>query len=99
MTGDKNKTAQIAVLLFWDQFESEIMNDMGHDFKAPKQNDKMQWTKVALLYKSGFAYHSCGCNGPGYRPVKLSEVEEFVSKNKTLKSTGEALLQKLSVKN
>ncbi|MDR6880803.1 hypothetical protein [Bacillus sp. 3255] len=78
---------------------SDIMNDMGHDFKAPKQDDKKQWAKVELLYKSGFAYHSCGCNGPGYRPAKLSEVEEFVNRNKIFKSAGEALLQKLSVKN
>ncbi|MNI45398.1 hypothetical protein D3C73_998220 [compost metagenome] len=76
---------------------NEIMKDMGHDFKAPRQDDRKQWTKVELLYNNGFSYHSCGCNGPGYRPVKFSEVEEFISRNKTFKSAGENLLQKLSI--
>ncbi|WP_426448210.1 hypothetical protein ACP26L_27520 [Paenibacillus sp. S-38] len=74
------------------------MNDMGHDFKAPKQDDKKQWMKVEQLYKNGFTYHSCGCGGPGYRPAKLSEVEEFINRNKSFKSAGELLLQKLSSK-
>jgi len=56
------------------------MNDMGHDFKAPKQNDVKQWTKVEILYKHGFTYHSCGCGGPGYRPARLTEVEDFFNK-------------------
>ncbi|WP_261303045.1 hypothetical protein [Paenibacillus andongensis] len=74
------------------------MKDMGHDFKAPRQDDKKQWTKAEFLYNNGFTYHSCGCNGPGYRPAKLSEVEEFISRNKTFKSAGENLFQKLSIK-
>ncbi|WP_282935952.1 hypothetical protein [Paenibacillus sp. RC67] len=56
------------------------MKNVGHDFKAPKQTDFKQWLKVELLYNSGFSYHSCGCGGPGYRPAKLSEVEEFIKK-------------------
>jgi len=66
---------------------------MGHDFKAPKQNDIKQWSKVEALYNNGFTYHSCGCGGPGYRPAKLSEVDEFVSKNRVFKSVGEVLLK------
>jgi len=74
------------------------MNDMGHDFKAPKLNDVKQWRKVELLYNNGFTYHSCGCGGPGYRPAKLSEVEQFLEHNKTFQSEGEELLEKLMVK-
>lgn len=77
---------------------SEIMKDMGHDFKAPKQNDYKQWLKVELLYNSGFTYHSCGCGGPGYRPAELSEVESFIQNNKVFKSEGELLLRNLTVK-
>ncbi|MFD0588732.1 hypothetical protein ACFQZE_12095 [Paenibacillus sp. GCM10027627] len=78
---------------------SEVMKDMGHDFQAPRQIDKKQWAKVQLLYQNGFTYHSCGCGGPGHRPAKLSEVEEFISSNKSFSSPGEQLLQKLSMKN
>lgn len=74
------------------------MNDMGHDFKAPKQNDVKQWMKVEILFNNGFTFHSCGCGGPGYRPAKLSEVEQFLESNKTFASEGERLLKKLTVK-
>jgi DNA-directed RNA polymerase subunit RPC12/RpoP len=74
----------------------EIMKDMGHDFQAPKQKDRKQWLKVELLYNNGFTYHSCGCGGPGYRPAKLSEVEEFLRSNKMPASEGERLLSVLT---
>ncbi|MBU7314709.1 hypothetical protein [Paenibacillus oleatilyticus] len=76
----------------------EVMNNMGHDFQAPKQKDIKQWKKVETLYAHGFSYHSCGCGGPGYRPAKLNEVEAFLEANQTFKTEGEVLLRKLSVK-
>ncbi|KZE75916.1 hypothetical protein [Paenibacillus elgii] len=76
----------------------EVMNNMGHDFQAPKQKDTKQWKKVEILYAHGFSYHTCGCNGPGYRPAKLNEVEAFLEANRTFKTEGEVLLRKLSVK-
>lgn len=75
---------------------NEIMKDMGYDFQAPKQNDLKQWKKVEILYQNGFTYHSCGCGGPGYRPAKLSEVEEFLRNNRAFKSEGELLLNQLT---
>ncbi len=63
----------------------ETMKDMGHDFHAPKKNDKKQWRKVELLYEHGFTYHSCGCGGPGYRPAKLSEVADFIKQEGALR--------------
>ena len=77
---------------------NEVMKDMGHDFKAPRQKDLKQWLKVELLYNSGFTYHSCGCGGPGYRPAKLYEVEDFIRSNRAFKSEGENLLRNLSTK-
>ncbi|REK77040.1 hypothetical protein DX130_08535 [Paenibacillus paeoniae] len=63
----------------------EPMVNMGHDFKAPKQIDKNQWRKVKLLYDHGIAYHSCGCDGPGYRPTSMREVQDFLAiHNKTV---------------
>lgn len=69
------------------------MKDMGHDFKAPKQQDKRQWMKVERLYENGFAYHSCGCDGPGYRPAKLTEVESFLRDSRKPSTLGEAYLK------
>ncbi|KYG97048.1 hypothetical protein ABEW24_01950 [Paenibacillus jamilae] len=71
------------------------MHDMGHDFQAPKQTDIKQWKKVELLYQQGYAYHSCGCGGPGYRPSRLSKVPEFLENQRTFENKGEALLYRL----
>src|SRR4051812_10210095 len=56
---------------------SAPMKAMGLDFKAPKQNDVRQWKKVEILYAHGYAFHSCGCNGPGARAEALRDVEPF----------------------
>ncbi|MBI2575610.1 hypothetical protein HYV84_00200 [Candidatus Woesearchaeota archaeon] len=56
------------------------MNYMGHDFKAPKLSEIKQWKKVEILYKSGFGFDSCGCRGPGERPGKLWQVNDFLKK-------------------
>lgn len=70
------------------------MSSMGLDFQAPKQRDERQWEKVELLFSRGFAYHSCGCGGPGYRPQTLAEVPEFLSRQPP-RSEGEALLRRI----
>jgi hypothetical protein len=64
-------------------------------FQAPKQTDIKQWKKVELLYQQGYAYHSCGCGGPGYRPSRLSEVPEFLEIQRTFENKREALLYRL----
>ena len=72
---------------------NQPMNQMGLDFEAPRKSDTKQWAKVALLFKHGFTYHSCGCCGPGYRPATLREAESFIHESVTL-SDAEELLQK-----
>lgn len=52
---------------------------MGLDFKAPKQKDKEQWKVIEILYSKGIRYHSCGCEGPGYRPTRLKELPDFLA--------------------
>lgn len=73
------------------------MASMGHDFKPPKQNDIKQWQKVEILYQHGFAFHSCGCCGPGFRPAELRDVEEFLQGQKS-PSEGEQLLAKIQAR-
>ncbi|WP_222841965.1 hypothetical protein [Cystobacter ferrugineus] len=66
---------------------------MGKDFQAPKQDDTRQWRKVEVLFQHGYAYHACGCDGPGYRPRTLSEVPAFLALRPP-RSEGEALLRR-----
>ena len=69
------------------------MQNMGLDFKAPRQSDVKQWKKVAILFRHGFAYHSCGC-GPGPRPAALRDVPAFLAEHRS-QSAGEKLLQRI----
>ena len=73
------------------------MHCMGYDFEAPKKSDVKQWAKVALLYENGFAYHSCGCCGPGYRPATLAEAETFIHESSSV-SEAEQLLAKYNAR-
>jgi phage FluMu protein Com len=45
-----------------------LMADMGLDFESPKKTENKKWEHLKLLYKNGLAFHSCGCQGPGYIP-------------------------------
>ena len=55
------------------------MTDLGEDLRAPSKNNKAQWEKLRLLARHQKTFHSCGCNGPGYRPKTLRETRKFVS--------------------
>ena len=71
---------------------------MGLDFRAPKHSDIKQWKKAEILYRNGITFHSCGCDGPGYRPKRLDEVERFLAASEEVnrrKSEGEKLLEKI----
>jgi DNA-directed RNA polymerase subunit RPC12/RpoP len=73
------------------------MNSMGMDFQAPPRNDERQWEKVRILFAHGFAYHSCGCGGPGCRPRTLAEVPAFLA-SQPARSPGEGLLRRISAR-
>ncbi len=55
------------------------LNNMGLDFRAPRQTDVEQWRKVELLFQNGINFSSCGCGGPGFRPARLREVPNFLA--------------------
>ncbi len=72
---------------------------MGMDFKPPSQQNLRQWKKVEILFQHGFAYHSCGCGGPGYRPRYLSEVQDFLATQLShTENEGQILLQKIEAR-
>jgi hypothetical protein len=56
------------------------MADMGSDFKAPRQRDKSQWLKVAILHAHGvrFTWDHDYDLGPGHRPATLADVEDYL---------------------
>jgi hypothetical protein len=72
------------------------MVNMGLDFKPPKRSDVEQWEKVRRLYENGVTFHSCGCDGPGYRPARLNQVDDFLADRdrRREKSEGERLLER-----
>jgi hypothetical protein len=74
------------------------MADMGLDFKPPKQRDVEHWGVVEFLFRKGFAYNSCGCSGPGYRPSRWDEVPAFL-KSHQCRSAGELLAARFAARN
>jgi hypothetical protein len=54
------------------------MADMGLDFAPPPRRDAEHWAVAEFLFRRGFAYHSCGCTGPGYRPSRWADVPAFL---------------------
>ena len=57
------------------------MHNMGHAFKAPRQNATKQWKKVETLIAHGIRFDYYGWAGPGYRPATLREVERFLDRS------------------
>ena len=56
----------------------EPMIDMGLDFKPPKQSDTKAWQILQGMYRVGHAFHTCGCNGPGWIPKSTAEYHEYL---------------------
>ena len=54
------------------------MHNVGHAFKAPRQNATKQWKKVETLIANGIRFDYYGWAGPGYRPATLREVVPFL---------------------
>ena len=60
---------------------SKPMQNMGHAFKAPRQNATKQWKKVETLFTNGIRFDYAGWAGPGYRPATMREVEPFLDRS------------------
>jgi DNA-directed RNA polymerase subunit RPC12/RpoP len=54
-----------------------FMANMGLDFESPKKDDVKKWEHLKSLYSVGIAFHSCGCNGPGYIPNSKEKLIEY----------------------
>jgi hypothetical protein len=73
------------------------MANMRLDFKPPKRSHLEHWEVVAFLFRQGFAYGSCGCGGPGFRPSRWSEVAAFLESHRC-RSAGELLAAKFAAR-
>jgi hypothetical protein len=69
------------------------MHDMGLDFRSPPSDAIEEWSVLEQLYVHGIRFHSCGCNGPGYRPRKQRDLEAFLEKTLP-QSEGQKLFRK-----
>ena len=73
------------------------MASMGLDFRPPPRRAVEHWAVVEHLFSFGFAYHSCGCSGPGYRPHRWEDVPAFLAAGRE-QSAGEELLARFAAK-
>lgn len=55
------------------------MIDMGMDFKTPPQADVKAWQRFRGMYRVGHAFHTCGCDGPGYIPQSTNDFIEYLN--------------------
>ncbi len=60
------------------------MIDMGLDFKPPKQSDVKAWKTLLGMYRVGHAFHTCGCNGPGWIPNSTSDYRAYLVSKRQL---------------
>jgi hypothetical protein len=73
------------------------MADVGLDFQAPKRSAVEHWEVVEFLFRRGFAYHSCGCDGPGFRPTRWADVPGFLESHRC-RPEGELLAAKFAAR-
>lgn len=71
------------------------MENMGMDFRVPRQKDTEQWAKVERLAGRGVRFWPEGDGGPGPRPARLRDVEAFLGEQQP-KSEAERLLTRHS---
>jgi hypothetical protein len=58
------------------------MIDMGLDFKPPKQTDAKAWKTLQGMYRVGHAFHTCGCDGPGWIPSSTNDYRNYLASKK-----------------
>ncbi len=58
------------------------MANLGRDLRLPSKNKDEQWRAIKYLVDNKYNIYSCGCNGIGFVPHKLSEAMELVTEDK-----------------
>jgi len=60
------------------------MADLGLDFKPPREANVKAWARVRTMYRLGHAWHTCGCQGPGFVPVDATGYAEYLASRERL---------------
>jgi hypothetical protein len=50
--------------------------DAGRDLAVPRRADDKGWRTLIAVLSTGLTFHSCGCDGPGFRPRTPAEVRD-----------------------
>jgi hypothetical protein len=58
------------------------MANLGRDLRLPNKTKDEQWRAIKYLYDNKYNIYSCGCQGIGFVPHKLSEAIELVEETK-----------------
>lgn len=56
-----------------------VMADLGLDFKPPRVSAIRSWARLRSMYELGHAWHTCGCNGPGFIPTDATAYAEYLA--------------------
>lgn len=59
---------------------SNLMVNLGKDFKAPKISATKEWKIIEGLYRIGKTFFSCGCDGIGYIPQNERDYKDYLEK-------------------
>jgi hypothetical protein len=62
---------------------SQPMIDMGLDFKSPRRSDTRAWRTLQGMYRTGHAFHTCGCNGPGWIPKSSADYKRYLDSHRS----------------
>jgi hypothetical protein len=54
------------------------MADVGLDFTPPRRLDVRSWRCLERIHQMGHAWHTCGCNGPGFIPTDAVGFGEYM---------------------
>jgi hypothetical protein len=73
------------------------MANLGRDLRLPGKTKNEQWKAIKYLYENNYNIYSCGCQGIGFVPHKLSEAVELVEACRE-KTMGEQLLKRTLIK-
>jgi hypothetical protein len=60
------------------------MADLGLDFKPPRESNVKAWKRIAAMYRLGHAWHTCGCNGPGFVPIDATGFADYLRSREEL---------------
>jgi hypothetical protein len=58
------------------------MANLGRDLRLPTKTKDEQWRAIKYLYDNKYNIYSCGCQGIGFVPHKLSEAVQLVEDSK-----------------